>query len=77
MLLIILFFNLLSQDYTETVPVLFVEDHLQWCYNYVCTKISGRYAPLILAPAESSSLEPWIIYLFNHLINQLYNYLIN
>ena len=37
------------------------------------TRISGRYAPLILAPPESSSLEPCtfdylIIYFFNYLI---------
>ena len=25
---------------------------------FLCTRISGRYAPLILAPAEGSSLEP-------------------
>ena len=26
--------------------------------KYVKTRILGRYAPIILAPAESSSLEP-------------------
>ena len=29
--------------------------------NIKYTRISGRYAPLILAPAESSTLEPCIV----------------
>ena len=49
------------------------------CYNYRIyfyrTIISGRYAPLILAPAESSNLEPCtLLHLIIFYIIQSFNY---